>query len=200
MAAANLDAVFAAVAHPARRAILARLASGEATVQELAEPFTMTQPAISKHLKVWSPGWRRRGSPRADGDARSDQGYPDGWTMPVCEIDLRVGGAYRYVWRKESTGTEMGMGGVFHEVVSPEKLVATEKFDDPWYPGEALDTTAFEERGEITKIRLTVLYESKEARDTATRSGMEYGMAAGYSRLEQVLAALLETEPKPALH
>src|SRR5260370_24154124 len=62
---------------------------------------------------------------------------PDGWSMPVCEIDLRVGGAYRYVWRKESTGTEMGMGGVFRDVVRPEKLVATEKFDDSWYAGEA---------------------------------------------------------------
>src|SRR6267143_6040370 len=48
---------------------------------------------------------------------------PPGWTMPVCEIDLRAGGQYRYVWRKESTGTEMGMGGVFREVVRPEKLV-----------------------------------------------------------------------------
>ena len=48
----------------------------------------------------------------------------------------------------------------------------------------------FEERGRITKVTLTVLYESKEARDTATRSGMEHGMVAGYNRLEQVLAAL----------
>src|SRR5437773_9851644 len=77
---------------------------------------------------------------------------PDGWTMPVCEIDLRVGGVYRYVWRKESTGTEMGVGGVFREVVRPQKLVATEKFDDSWYPGEAVDTTVFEERGAITKM------------------------------------------------
>src|SRR5580765_8381668 len=101
---------------------------------------------------------------------------PDGWTMPVCEIDLRVGGAYRYVWRKEAAGIEMGMGGVFREVTTPKKLVATEKFDDAWYPGEAIDTTVFEEKGEITKVRLTVLYESKEARDTASRSGMEHGM------------------------
>ena len=71
---------------------------------------------------------------------------PDGWTMPVCEIDLRVGGAYRYVWRKESIGKDMGMGGVFREVVRPERLVATEKFDDAWYPGEAVDTTLFEEK------------------------------------------------------
>jgi uncharacterized protein YndB with AHSA1/START domain len=115
---------------------------------------------------------------------------PDGWTMPVCEIDLKVGGRYRYVWRKESTGTEMGMGGVFREIVRPEKLVATEKFDESWYPGEAIDTTVFEERGGVTKMTLSVLYASKEARDTASRSGMERGMIAGYDRLEQVLASL----------
>lgn len=51
-ASARLDATFAALADPTRRAILARLASGEASVTELAEPFAMTQPAISKHLKV----------------------------------------------------------------------------------------------------------------------------------------------------
>ncbi|HYN00696.1 MAG TPA: metalloregulator ArsR/SmtB family transcription factor [Aestuariivirgaceae bacterium] len=48
----HLDATFAALSDPTRRAILARLASGEATVTELAQPFAMTQPAISKHLKV----------------------------------------------------------------------------------------------------------------------------------------------------
>jgi uncharacterized protein YndB with AHSA1/START domain len=110
--------------------------------------------------------------------------------MPVCEIDLKVGGAYRYVWQKESTGNQMGMGGVFREVVRPAILVVTEKFDDSWYPGEAVNTTVFEERGGITKTKLTVLYESKEARDTASRSGMEHGMIAGYNRLEQVLASL----------
>ena len=81
------------------------------------------------------------------------------------------------------------MGGVFREVVSPERLVATEKFDDAWYRGEALDTTVFDERNGITRVTLTVLYESKEARDTATRSGMERGMVAGYDRLEQILAS-----------
>ncbi len=115
---------------------------------------------------------------------------PDGWTMPVCEIDLRVGGAYRYVWRKESTGMEMGMGGVFREVARPEKIVATEKFDESWYAGEAVDTTVFEEVRGVTKVKLTVLYQSKEARDTASRSGMERGMIAGYNRLEQVLASV----------
>jgi uncharacterized protein YndB with AHSA1/START domain len=119
---------------------------------------------------------------------------PDGWTMPVCEIDLQVGGKYRYVWRKQSAGTEMGMGGVFREIARPSKVVATEKFDEAWYAGEALDTTLFEESNGVTKMRLTVLYESQEARDTASRSGMDRGMMAGYDRLEQVLAELRSAE------
>src|SRR5690606_13837593 len=62
---------------------------------------------------------------------------PDGWTMPVCEVDLRVGGAYRFVWRGRD-GTEMGVRGVYREVVPPERIVHTETFDQAWYPGEAL--------------------------------------------------------------
>ena len=115
---------------------------------------------------------------------------PPGWTMPLCEIDLRVGGAYRYVWRFEQDGSQMAMGGVFREITPLERLVATEKFDDVWYPGEALNTTVFVETRGITRTTITVLYESKEARDTARRSGMEYGMAAGYDRLETLLPTL----------
>jgi uncharacterized protein YndB with AHSA1/START domain len=116
---------------------------------------------------------------------------PPGWTMPLCEIDLRVGGAYRYVWRSEKDGTTMAMGGVFREVVVPERLVATERFDDAWYPGEALDTTVFVETCGITRTTITVLYESQDARDTARRSGMERGMAAGYDRLEALLPTFI---------
>jgi uncharacterized protein YndB with AHSA1/START domain len=112
---------------------------------------------------------------------------PPGWSMPVCEIDLRVGGAYRYAWRSEKDGVHMAMGGVFREVVLLERLVATEKFEDAWYPGEALDTTVFTETRDVTRTSITVLYESKEARDAARRSGMEHGMAAGYDRLEELL-------------
>jgi uncharacterized protein YndB with AHSA1/START domain len=112
---------------------------------------------------------------------------PGGWTMPVCEIDLRVGGVYRYVWRKQGV-PDMGMGGVFLEVVAPSRLVATERFDDSWYPGEAVNTTVFANAPDgITRVTITVLYESRQARDTAYRSGMELGLAAGYSRLEGVL-------------
>lgn len=111
---------------------------------------------------------------------------PQGWTMPVCDIDLRVGGAFRYVWRKDGV-KDMGMGGVFREIVPASKLVNTEVFDDAWYPGEAENTTTFVEKGATTEVAITVRYQSKEARDTASRSGMERGMIAGFDRLEELL-------------
>ena len=115
---------------------------------------------------------------------------PPGWTMPQCDIDLRVGGAYRYVWQSEADGARMGLGGQFREVAAPARLVATERFDDAWYPGQALDTTEFTATDDgRTRVTITVLYESQEARDTARRSGMEHGMAAGYDRLESLLLA-----------
>lgn len=122
---------------------------------------------------------------------------PPGWTMPVCEIDLRVGGRYRYVWRKPGE-KDMGIGGVFREIVVPGRVVATEQFDQAWYPGEAVNTTVFAEEGDITRTTITILYESRDARDTASRSGMEHGMAASYNRLEEVLTAFAGTMPKRA--
>src|SRR5882672_8441550 len=65
-----------------------------------------------------------------------------GWSLEVCEIDLKVGGKYRYVWRGPD-GVAMGMGGVFREIVPAERLVTTETFDDPWYEGEAVGTVTF---------------------------------------------------------
>jgi uncharacterized protein YndB with AHSA1/START domain len=113
---------------------------------------------------------------------------PPGWSLPVCEIDLRVGGAYRYVWRGPD-GTGMGMGGVYREVAPPERIVATERFDDPWYPGDALVTTVLVEQGGQTTLTLTLLYESREARDAVLKTPMEHGVAAGYDRLAEMLAS-----------
>ena len=84
---------------------------------------------------------------------------PPEWTMPVCEIDLRVGGTYRYVWR-HSNGDEMGMGGVYREVAVPERVVATEKFDQAWYAGEAVGTLLLSEQEGKTTVTQTVLYQS----------------------------------------
>ena len=114
---------------------------------------------------------------------------PDGWTMPVCEVDLRVGGKYRYVWRKEKTGEEMAMGGEFREIVRPERIVATEAFEDAWYSGEAIDTTVLVEKAGKTTMTMTMLLESKEARDGVLASGMESGVSVSYDRLDDVLAS-----------
>lgn len=111
---------------------------------------------------------------------------PDGWTMPVCQFDLRPGGNYRYVWRS-GNGSEMGMGGVFREVTRPEQFVATEKFDSAWYPGDALVTNVFtEERGRTT-LTCTVRYDAKETRDLVLASGMAHGVAVSYDRLDALL-------------
>src|SRR6266704_4153262 len=72
---------------------------------------------------------------------------PPGRSMPVCEIELRVGGTYRFVLRHDTKGTEMGMGGVYREIVAPERIVSTERFDEAWYPGEAVGTLVLVERG-----------------------------------------------------
>ncbi len=112
---------------------------------------------------------------------------PDGWSMPVCEIDLKVGGKYRYVWRRDKDGTEMGMGGVYREIVAPERVVATEKFDQSWYPGEAVGTFVLVEQGGKTTLTQTILYESREARDGVLKSGMEKGVVASYDRLAKLL-------------
>jgi len=116
-------------------------------------------------------------------------GVHNGWSLAVCEIDLRVGGRYRYVWRGPDRA-EMGMGGVYKEVVAPERIVSTEKFDQSWYPGEAVGTLVLAEQGGRTTLTLTVRYESREARDAVLRSPMEQGMAAGLDKLEEVLATM----------
>ena len=115
---------------------------------------------------------------------------PPGWEMPVCDIDLRAGGRYRYEWEDKGRGKTMGMGGIFTEVVKPERIGSREKFDDDWTGGETVNLQVFTEAGGKTKSVLTVLYASKEARDGAAASGMTDGMKAGYARLDEVLASL----------
>ena len=113
---------------------------------------------------------------------------PPGWSMPVCEIDLRVGGRFRYVWRRDS-GAEMGMGGVYRQIVPPERIVHTELFDQDWTGGQTEVTTVLVEQGGKTTLTCTVLYASREARDAALKIPMEEGVAASYDRLAELLAS-----------
>ena len=112
---------------------------------------------------------------------------PDGWTMPVCEIDLRPGGAWHFVWR-QSDGTEMEMRGVYQEIVPPERVVCTESWGGDW--PETLNTLVLIERDGKTTITQRVRYPSKAARDAALKSGMQEGMSQSYDRLAEYLRTI----------
>ena len=110
---------------------------------------------------------------------------PDGWTMPICEIDLRAGGAWHFVWR-QLDGTEMEMRGVYQELTPPERLVGTESWGGDW--PETLNTLIFSEQAGKTTITQRVLYPSKQARDAALKTGMQEGMSQSFDRLAEYLA------------
>jgi uncharacterized protein YndB with AHSA1/START domain len=110
---------------------------------------------------------------------------PRGWSLEVCEVDLKVGGTWRYIVRGPD-GTKMGMRGVYREIVPPDRLVFTEAFDD--YPGESLCTTLLVEDRGVTTMNATLLYSSQEIRDLVIKSGMEHGAAESYDRLAELLA------------
>jgi uncharacterized protein YndB with AHSA1/START domain len=112
---------------------------------------------------------------------------PTGWTMPVCEIDLRPGGAWRFVWRKDD-GSEMAMNGIYDEVVRPERLVHTESWGGDW--ADTLNTLELTESDGQTTVVMTTLYPSTEARDLALGSGMKEGMNISFGRLDAHLASI----------
>lgn len=109
-----------------------------------------------------------------------------GWSLDVCEVDLVVGGAYRWLWRGPD-GAQMGISGRYLELAPPDRLVCTEKFDEAWYAGEGLITVLFIEEAGATTLTLTLRYESTATRDGVLQSPMETGLAASYDALEAVL-------------
>lgn len=115
---------------------------------------------------------------------------PPGWTLTTCEIDARTGGTATFVWQNDD-GRAMKMTQDYREVRAPERIVATERFDFgcETQAGEQLATMTFTEHGGRTTMTLTLVYPSKEARDGTVASGMEHGLAAGYDRIDDILAA-----------
>jgi uncharacterized protein YndB with AHSA1/START domain len=114
---------------------------------------------------------------------------PDGWEMPVCEIDLKPGGHYRYVWRRARDGKEMGMGGVFQEITRPTQVTFTEVFDEAWYAGHALGGYRLHDEGATTLLVQTMKYESRDARDAVLRSGFETGIEKSNERLDAIFTS-----------
>jgi uncharacterized protein YndB with AHSA1/START domain len=109
------------------------------------------------------------------------------WSMPICDVDLRVGGTYRFVWRNGTDGSEMGLSGEYVEIFPPRRLVTTERFDDAWYPGGAVITAEFLEHEGVTMLTQRITYDSTAARDGVLRSPMESGVRVSYDRLEEML-------------
>jgi uncharacterized protein YndB with AHSA1/START domain len=105
---------------------------------------------------------------------------PDGWTMPVCEIDLRPGGTWHFVWR-DADGRDMPMRGTYRETVAPERLVTTEAWGGDW--PETLNTLVLTEQDGRTLTTCTVRYPSRDAREAARATGMTDGWSRSYDRL-----------------
>ena len=117
---------------------------------------------------------------------------PPGWTMPVCEMDVRVGGAFRWRWRSDDDGKEFGFYGTFLEVVAPSKLVHEEHYDPgdvggPMTTDPCIVSQSFGETRGVTTLTITMLFGSKEARDGAVSTGMTDGMEMSYAGLERIL-------------
>jgi uncharacterized protein YndB with AHSA1/START domain len=116
-------------------------------------------------------------------------GVRNSWTMDSCEIDLRIGGRYHWVWRLAAKNKQMGVHGIYREITPPERLICTEQFDEAWYPGEALNTVEFTEHDGTTTLSIAMKFETKEARDGAAGSGMERGLEESFAVLDAILAA-----------
>jgi uncharacterized protein YndB with AHSA1/START domain len=113
---------------------------------------------------------------------------PRGWSLETCEVDLRIGGGFRFLLRGPD-GAQMGMRGLYREISAPERSVHVESFDD--YPGESVVTGEFCEANGHTTFTATVLYPSREVRDALLRSGMPRGAAEYYDKLAEVLKTII---------
>jgi uncharacterized protein YndB with AHSA1/START domain len=114
---------------------------------------------------------------------------PHGHNLVVCEIDLRVGGKWRFVIR-DPQGNDMGMFGEWKELGYPDRIVHTESFDQ--FPGApAVITTSLTESGGKTTLTATIAYENKEVGDAVIASGMEHGAAESYDRMAALLPTLM---------
>jgi uncharacterized protein YndB with AHSA1/START domain len=117
---------------------------------------------------------------------------PPGWSMPVCEMDVRVGGQYRWRWRSDENGSEFGFAGTYRDVQPGSKIVHTEAYDPGTvgggYPGsEAIVTVTFTENQGVTTMITLIDFGSKEARDAAVATGMTDGMEQSYQLLDRLL-------------
>ena len=118
---------------------------------------------------------------------------PSGWSMPICEMDVRVGGLYRWRFRNDENGREFGFAGTFREVQPPSRLVHTEAYDPGTVGGgqpgnDAFVTVTLDEDGGMTTVTTVIDFGSKETRDAVLATGMTGGMEKSYQRLDALFA------------
>jgi len=111
----------------------------------------------------------------------------EGYSVPVCEVDLRVGGKWRYV--NAFPKGQCAFYGVYKEIAPPDRIVFTEIFE-PYPDSGSLVTATLTDEGAKTRLTLVAQYPSKDVRDMVIASGMERGAAISYDRLEEVAAEL----------
>ena len=135
-------------------------------------PRHLVWEAMSRpeHIKEW---W-----------GRLDEGY----SVPVCEVDLRVGGKWRFVNRTPRNG-DVAFSGEYREIAPPERVVFTEIFE-PFFDSPSVVTSVLAEEDGKTRLTVTAEYPSQEVRDTVINSGMERGAGISYDRLEEVAQRL----------
>lgn len=112
--------------------------------------------------------------------------------MPVCEVDLRTGGKWRFVL--SMGGQEMGMYGEFLEIEPPNRLVQTEHFEGELFEvmgAGTVNTLVLEERDGKTVMTSTILYKTREARDAVLQTPMDEGAGESFDRLEELLLTML---------
>ncbi len=109
------------------------------------------------------------------------------YSVPVCEIDLRPGGAWRYVGRGPEG--EYAFHGVYREIAAPERLVYTEIFE-PFPDVESVVTQVLTKEGNKTRLTVSCMYPSQEVRDMVLKTGMEHGAGISYDRLEDLVKEL----------
>jgi uncharacterized protein YndB with AHSA1/START domain len=118
-----------------------------------------------------------------------------GWDMPVREMDVRVGGKYRWQWKNQVDGKQFGFFGTFTEVNAPSKLAHDQYYDPgdiggPMPAGDpCIVSLDLSERNGVTTLVCTMKFASKEARDGAVSTGMTDGMEFSYTRLDEMFQA-----------
>lgn len=112
----------------------------------------------------------------------------EGYSVPICEVDLRVGGKWRFVNRTPK-GEDVEFYGEYHEIAPPDRLVFTEIFA-PFPDSPSLVTSVLTEEQGKTRLTVTARYPSIEVRNMVLQSGMERGAAISYDRLEDVASEL----------